>query len=454
MEKEYPWAITSSISMNNPNESFRIYDGEFKLINDKIEMNVIGKIMFNWVPAINVKIEGKIQQPEKNVFSVFKDEDKVYKVIIEGNYFGEAMFLSFTLSNELYVEGQLWGEVVRGDKTISVSKIIFSIPNLREFHGSPVKEIKKDNKIWGSRSRLLFENKDYKITIDKSNNYEDKIKLLKSNGGYLILYNGEIVKKKGNLKLSETKNLLDSFSVFLCLLNGRRVSPLLLHGIHDEQILWTDYSSYKTDNYKYVISWPAQFDIDGLNGLWNEFSILWKDENDKDFLNSVIHWYIEANSNSGLIEGSIIMIQTALELLYNYFIIEKKKMIIGKDGEWISAANKIRILLSQINVEKYKSYAFKNIETFIKSNERIIDEVEAFVYLRNAIVHSQEEKRKELSKISASLINEIQQLGLWYIEISLLYILKYEGKYYNRCSGAKWRGEGEYDSPYMKNKIN
>ena len=43
-----------------------------------------------------------------------------------------------------------------------------------------------------------------------------------------------------------------------------------------------------------------------------------KDTEDKNFLTSAIHWYVEANGNRGFSEGSIIMAQTALELLYNY----------------------------------------------------------------------------------------------------------------------------------------
>ena len=56
---------------------------------------------------------------------------------------------------------------------------------------------------------------------------------------------------------------------------------------------------------------------DGLNELWYNFTNLWKNENDKDFLEFIVHWYLEANGNSAKIEGSIIIAQVALELIYS-----------------------------------------------------------------------------------------------------------------------------------------
>ena len=450
MEKEYPRAITSSISMTQPNESIPIYNGEFVLVKKNSEIKMEGEIWFGWFPNISVKFKGIVQSSNMNSLD-WLTEDDYYELLIKEHSLGSALITNYFISNYAEIQGLISENAVFGDKTIPVTKVIFSIPNLSNLFGLPVKKMKTNIVVRPKVAILVFDNQDYSIIIDKVLDSQKKFESLKSSGGYIILYYGEIIKKKGAIELQELKNLMDSFMVFVSFLNGRRTSPMFLRGIHEEEVLWTDYTGYKTEPYKYVVSWLSHTDIKGLNGLWNEFSTLWKDENDRDFINSVIHWYVEANLNSGYIEGSIIMIQTALELLYNWLIIEKKKMIIGKDGERLSASNKIRLLLSQVNAKKCMSHTFENLKAFIRANDSIIDEVDAFVYFRNAIVHSQEEKRKELSKISGDLKDEIQQLGLWYIEVSLLYILKFEGKYYNRCSGKLLAGDGEEDSPYLRN---
>ena len=45
---------------------------------------------------------------------------------------------------------------------------------------------------------------------------------------------------------------------------------------------------------------------------------------------------------------------------------------------------------------------------------------------------------------------EALQLGIWYVELLVLYILDFKGIYFNRCSGAGWSGEGEEKVPWAK----
>jgi hypothetical protein len=144
------------------------------------------------------------------------------------------------------------------------------------------------------------------------------------------------------------------------------------------------------------------------------------------------------------------MAQTALELLYNWFIIENKKLIIGKDSENINASNKIRLLLSQLNINYLVPPKFSHLQQFIDDNIQIIDAPDAVVQIRNAIVHSQEEKRKKLSEIHYLAKHQALQLCIWYVEMSLLAILSYNGKYSNRCSIESYSSNTVEDVPWMK----
>jgi hypothetical protein len=222
--------------------------------------------------------------------------------------------------------------------------------------------------------------------------------------------------------------------------------------VFEGNVLWCDYSDYLVDPYKDVPSWHQSHFVHGINELWQKFSSLWKEEEDKNFLTSVVHWYVEINSNSGYLEGSIIMAQTALELLYNWWIIEQKKFIIGKDSENISASNKIRLLLSQLNITHSAPDAFKKLEQFIVESKDIVDAPDAVVQIRNAIVHSQEEKRKKLSTIHSKVRYETLQLSIWYIEMALLRILDFDEIYLNRCSQGVFTSQAEEFVPWTKKK--
>ena len=444
--RDIPLGISPTIIMNEPNQKVSIYDGIFSLTLDNEIIEIEGEIWFDWFPHIDTKFRGIVKSRMTDIIGISKANDR-FDLIINGLAFGKAYITSTSLATQIEISGQMHGLSVLGDRSIPISKIAFSIPNLRDFFGLPIKIVNEKGGYYSGRNRVIFENKDYIITIDKCRDYKKSFELLSAKGGYFLLYAGEIKKKSGHITFENLSNLHHCLTSYLSFINGHRCSPIFLQGIHEDEIVWTDYTGYTSDLFKHVHSWPQKLSIDGLSELWNEFYELWNNENDKDFLVSVIHWYIEANSNSGYLEGSIVMIQTALELIYNWLIIEKKKIIYGKDGEGITASNKIRLMLSQLNTKIELPTSFENMRSYLASNNDIHDEIDLFVQIRNAIIHSQEEKRKKLSKISNKVKYEAQQLGLWYIEISLLKILKFKGKYRNRCSGKLWTGEDEEDLP-------
>lgn len=446
--KDIPNIINSPYEMEHPNLSINIHDGEFTLIQEEKTIKIDGKVFFDWFPHQNVKFEGIIIESTDNPLVTFKNNEG-FELFINGFTFGKALLTNVSLGQNSEISGLVQAESVLGDKSISVSKINFVIPNLIDLFGSPVNVLSKDGDVIKScKNRVAFENDEFIITIDKSSKFNTLQDELSKKGGFVVLYAGEIIKKKGSIQYAELQELIYSFSVFLTFLNGRRCSPLFLQGIHDDDVIWTDFAGYKTDPYKSVFSWCPKLSINGMNEMWQQFSSIWKNKNDKNFLDFVIHWYVEANGNSGYMEGSIIMSQIALELIYNWLIIEKKRLLIGKDAENISATNKIRLLLGQVKLNTEIPHALKDLIKFVNDNNELVDGVDAFVQIRNAIIHSQEEKRKKLTNIRYRVKYEAQQLSIHYIEYAILSILKYKGRYYNRCSGKLYGTEGEENIQY------
>lgn len=453
MHNDLPEINSISVDMPEANSSIKIFEGEYILKNEQNEIKLTGSIYFDWFPNSGAHFYGK---PHVDTVDLFKITNglNTYSIIIDGLEFGKGFITNTpfgSLNNDFNIKGTLSQQVVLGDRTIKVSKVYFSIPNLREFHGLPVKSITEKN-ISISMNRLRFEDDDFVITIDKSNDYKSRKKSLEEQGDYIILYAGELTCKKGSLSHSDFKEIFHCLDTFLTFLNGRRTSALFIKGIHDGKIIWSDFTDYFVDTDKAVQSWPQRHSIIGLNELWKKFKSIWQDNDDKGFLTSLIHWYVEANGHSGFSEGSIIMAQTALELIYNWWIIEQKKMILGKDSENISASNKIRLLLSQLNINYEIPPGFTHLQNFLDTTDNVADAPEAAVYIRNAIVHSQEEKRKKLSQIHYRAKYEALQLYIWYIEMALLRILDYNGQYYNRCSIEMYSRQTEEFVPWTKKK--
>ena len=433
--------------MGKPNERITIQKGQFVLRYNDQDYPMAGIIEFNWFPSPKVKFKGK-SEDKLNWEELFHfSNPSEIRVVLNNRVIGTAMITSFTQSSEISIAGEVQPKIISGDKSLKCQYIHFEVNNLRDFLGTAVK--------YGemlTRNRLTFDNGTHIIILDKNTDHKDRQDLLKNDGGYLLNYSGtlEPQNKKG-ISFDKGSEVLEAFSLFLWFLNGRRTSPLFRKGIFESDTIWTDYTPYITDQFKQVTTWPSNSSIDGISDLWQEFYLLWKNENERECLKTAIHWYVEANGNSGYVEGAIVMVQNALELLYNWLIIEKLKIIKDDDAKNLSAANKIRLLLAQLAYTSEIPVTLHNTIQFIKDNKKDykdIDGPEIFVRFRNAIVHSHAEKRKTLSSIPNLVRYEILQLGVLYVELILLYILDFKGKYYNRCSRAKWAGEGEEIVPW------
>jgi hypothetical protein len=439
--------LDSPIQMVEANQPIIIFEGEFIIKDETRELKIIGKIQYNWVPDTGVIFYGKVI--EKSITEI-KDISSIeyVDVIANGTNIGKGIISNFNISNEIEIKGVFQFQVITGDKTIAVDKLKFCIPNFRNFLGLPVKKITKTNH--GSyRNRIILDNEKYTIIIDKCLNSKNLYDSVTNNGGFIILYSGELKVKKGALTFENSKEVIQCLNQFLCFLNGKRISALFIHGMYQDETIWCDYSNYYVDSYDTLPSWTISRSIENLNELWKVFSNKWNNKNDSDVLNTAIHWYLEANKNSGFVEGSIIMAQTALELLYNWYIVENKKLLLGKDSENINAANKIRLLISQLSIDYTVPKKHTALQSFLKS-EKLLDAPEAVVQIRNAIVHSQEEKRTKLNKIDDNAKYEALQLCIWYIEMSLLKILDFKGIYSNRVSQNNSSNGKCENVPWMK----
>ncbi|WP_316776580.1 hypothetical protein [Pedobacter antarcticus] len=430
--KDIPLRSLSPVSMEDPNETIKIYTGDFALRNQGETYNINGEIHFKWFPDMGVKFKGSFVDNANPGLKWLEQ----YEILIDNRVTGKIYVTGIDLTGKPTCSGEgnvfIWGE-----STIPVTEVSFSIPNMREFLGGSVKDIMPTG-VKMQKSRLVLDDKPYNIVIDKLVNYKERKEKLSDSGGYLITYAGKITKKKGSINLAELHKWHDRFHHFLYFLNGRRVAPMFYTGAYEGQNIWTDYSNYTIDIHKYVNCWSDIMFLNDLPQLWKSYNKLWKEELDQDFLITAIHWYVEANSNAGMVDGSIILIQTALELIYNWLIVEHQKVIIGGDAEGMSAANKIRLLIYQFRISTAVPPAFKELAAI----PNVQDGPEVFVKIRNALVHGQESKRAELKKITPKAKYQALQLGIWYVELALLYILGYKGKYNNRTDGNAWRNTG------------
>ncbi|MDM1296884.1 hypothetical protein HX021_21600 [Sphingobacterium sp. N143] len=410
------------------NKSHIIYSGEFILKNEENLIVVDGVIEYRIISRAKVYITGIIKQTDSNIDLA----DHLFDIIINNEAYGK-FFLTDTQINSDPAKSSLKGfsdNFVWKIDNIEEEEIIFYIPNLTDFTLGNI--ITDGQQMGGSRDRFIISSNDPLIFFDKVADHKDKFNLLRSYGGIELTYVGGIIPGDNKAGLEDIQLKLIFFFSFI---NGRRITPILYNGISKGRPVWNNFSSGIIEEYRYVSSWSNIHSPD-FTDLWQEFNKLWQDEMDKDFLITLIHWYCEANSSSGKIEGAIVMMQTALELIYNWLIVEKLQKVNSKQK--ITASQKIEYILNELNVPIEIPPYYNSLISFNGNNGPC-----AITEIRNALVHGNVNKRRKMLAVSNKMTFQVLDLGLWYVELSILYILKYNGKYCNRTNSNKWKDEGD-----------
>jgi len=422
--------------MDYPNENLIIYDGIFNLIWHEHKFSLQGQVRFKWFPSLAVCLY--IKNFDYSIFNPF-EADLILEVTSSSPRLKSNAFIARKPNNGDYnFCCYLLQPIEIGETRTQVDYVRFEISNLRDIIGIPVM-----NKKTGFLNRTVFENKESLITIDKYVNYSKLKQELIDTSGFQLLYTGKIeLKNNEKITFQKTDYILESFSHFISFINGRRSSPLFWCGIENDEIKWQSLTPRLIDPYVYVHSWVSDWTNEGLSNLWNNFYELWRHESDQECLKTILHWYVEANSNTIFTEGSIVLIQNALELLFHWLIAEKLRYVNPNDADSLSASVKIGFLLSYFKISPSIPDQFTGLLKYSKKYN-ISSGPDIFTRIRNCIVHQSSKKRMTLKDLESIDRTEALHLGIWYVEMVLLRQLCFKGEYKNRCKSIKYQKDSE-----------
>lgn len=427
--------------MQQPNQLLPLYDGSIKFVREGITVQGDGRLYFEWLPLRRIRFEivnASLPASQNEVEQLFGKGslcllDTGTEVCIDTVVSGYSIPPDLS---ELKLVGYPEKAIALGSGQ-SLSYILCHLVNFPRFIGDFVSHHSGNG---GSASRIvLFEAEGWQITIDAVEEISELIKELEASGGYAITHLVKVERSDGETFPSDdaTKQL-EALSWFLSFARGFHSSTILSVGFNENgNKVWEEwYSQRKSTPWKTVNSWFPEHHPRGLVTMFPNFMRYWNNPTWNAAIRLAITWYVDSNSVSSNIEGLIIWVHSALEVLsWVYFVRENR--ISASKFKKIDAHEKIRKLISEFGISSELHSCLSNLVQLApqlaneNDKEEQMDGPKTFSRVRNKIVHA--DLNAGVLTAPSQAKYEAYTLGLWYLEMLLLRLFKcQEGDYIDR----------------------
>lgn len=422
---EFENVLKSSFEMNKINQEIIIYDGEYILEFSDCKIEVTGKIIMKWLPTFRIEHQGRIIS-DGNVFIGETLINKSYKEKVllktKNGYICNVNINKVDFTYNHFLSGSVVNEIERVNGRMDC--LNFSVVNFLDNLGYG---IASEKTIYSGR--IIFEHQDFKIIFDKLADYKEKYEELNSSGGYVVTHVGRIENIKGNdFDFKEVENYLESLTWLLSFASGRQVGICANHGFNKRKLILEKYQTPIIAKWKRNRNWfPRQNYFDSLETIFPLLVEKLDDELWGKVLKNLFTWYFESLSST-YVENKIVAVQIALEMLAWTYLVEEHEIINGNTFEKNRASDNFRLLFEEFSISK----EIPNIEDLRKYRISHDDGAHLLTDFRNSIVHPKKvNKHENMPSLSRY---QILQLGIKYLELSILKILNYQGQYHNLLS--------------------
>ena len=387
-----PPALEEYVTLPEIGGELLVFEGRFTLRAGEKKCSVDGKVFYSFCEKMQLLMEGKVDGSGAIAwFGATVD-------LIVGGSFSGRVFIE-------RIQGErIWGSVyhLENKRSSSCKRFRWCYLNAPKFFGDSVRRDRKR-----SINRLIFHDGGYQVILENDVDYQ----LQKRHRE--ISHICELTRQDGEPITAEAAIVeIQLFSRFVSFISGCQHAPFFIEGHDGVAIRYELHSVWHDKSLVGVSSWKPDFKDRDLISLWPKFRAKRYESPDRyDVLNTVIHWYLEANMNSGLLEGAVLLGFTGLELL--------SKEIVGKE------------LGNQEIVEDFLTRLHISIKL----------RPEEISLMRNYLTHYKtEERRRRYTSLSFEEKYFRLEIILHILELAILYWLGYEGHYKDRL-GSNWRGD-------------
>ncbi len=324
------------------------------------------------------------------------------------------------------------------DNSEELQKVNFHVVNFPEFQSTCRQRVEDGKRVSGINS-LVLEHSPWRVSISELSSIGDVYKTLRASG-YAITHAGQLERIDGQSFPSSGAEKIDwAIKNFLSFCAGCWIGITLPVGFDaDGNRVWEQLGCGRCDQWKTRESWFAPLHGDALSDLFPGFMRLWESETWKRPLEETLYWYCLANDPMNGLETGVISAQIAMERIAWTLLVNDKGAIEPKGYKALWASDRFRLLFSFLDIPKEIP---DSLEKLKKTAKQLgwSDGLHAFTEIRNSIIHPEKKNRHNIH----NCFFEAWRLGLWYLDLLILRLCEYDGKYANRWSGdvvrVPWR---------------
>lgn len=303
------------------------------------------------------------------------------------------------------------------DQKIVLQDVIFHIVNLNDIHfyeRTPTGE-------YSDANTITLNCEDWSIKLFKNFDEDTTYQKLEHFNGFAITH---MVSVQRLTPLNEgLETIIDEISQFLIFFlsfhRGMWISACLPVGINTEgKVLFRALQGASVDFWQTIPDHSYTKSSLDLQHTVEEFWNKWRSSEWHDALKMIIHWYIESNTLSGGLQGSIVQQQAAFER-FAWTLKENGLAFFGlSDTKFneMPASKKISETLKWAQIQDSVPPYNQNIIAYFERKQKITSGPDLLVDIRNGLVHPKPSRREMLSDISAGMLFEVHRLGQSYLK--------------------------------------
>lgn len=394
-----PTALEEYISLPDLGGEISIVEGQFSIKVGDIVSAVTGKIFYSFCEKIELLFDVRVMNLDPITWSGVDAE-----LLINEYTSGEAIVLKIQGERVQGSVYHLWKKL-----SVSCNSFRWCYLNAPSIIGDMVKREGS-----GAPDRLVFQAGDYHIIYENTESYHEHKRHRE------ISHICELTRQDGKpIAFEAAHDEIQLFSRFVSFFAGCQHAPFFIEGVNKGDVRYQFHAKGVDDSLTSVSSWKPFLHDKDLVSLWPLFRAKrYKSDDQYDVLNTLVHWYLQANMNKGLLEGAYILAFGGLDLA-SLEIVKKE-------------------LSNQQVVEDF----FKRLNLTMPITP------EDLSGLRNQLVHYKKSNRRKFNALSFDDKVFRFEAVLQILELAILYWLGYEGHYTNRF-GSKWRGAAVKLAPWI-----